>query len=234
MPKFWQFVAPSIPVSKRCHDLEDETPPRLIGVWDEEKFAARVAYGLEKKATHQFRYVGSYPNEIVDGFSLEIADERFAPDALIYGLVSEHLREVMALPNGAVQYAPINDSKCHPAARAKCYERMIVTAACEAIDFEASGATYREMNLPGQPGAKVVKSFRDLTMIDGLDPPAPVFTDPRIGDHWYCTDEFAERVLDAGITDVAFMDPGGTADAPITYKQPARKPFAGFSEGPRR
>ena len=111
---------------------------------------------------------------------------------------------------------------------------MYVIAACEAIDFEASGVTYQEMNLPGQPAAKVVKSFRDLIMVEGLDPPAPVFTDPRIGGHWYCTDDFAERVLNAGITDVSFIDPGGDADGPIVYKQPPRKPFASFGEAPPR
>ena len=101
-PKFWQLGTPSIRVSERCHALEDGAPPRFVGTWDDGKFAARVAYGRNEKAQHHFRYVGSYPEEIADGFSLAVTDEHFAPDALIYDLVSAHLREVMDLPDDAV------------------------------------------------------------------------------------------------------------------------------------
>jgi uncharacterized protein DUF1629 len=133
---------------------------------------------------------------------LIITDPDFAPDFIDFwgAYCSESLRSLFDFEPGVVQFFPVDCSLCPPAARARNYMRMGVLARRSVMDLEKS----RPMRLPWADGERIL-AVRDIVFKDGASSDVPIFRDPH-DSRWFVTDAFAERILRAGIEDVAFAD----------------------------
>jgi hypothetical protein len=133
---------------------------------------------------------------------LIITDPDFAPDFIEFWgtYCSDTLRSLFDFDPKVVQYFPVDCSLCPPAVRAKNYMRMDVLARRSVIDLEKS----RPWRLPWADGERIV-AVQDIVFKDGASSDAPIFRDPHES-RWFVTDAFAERILRAGIEDIAFSD----------------------------
>jgi len=149
---------------------------------------------------------------------LMMTEPAFTPNYMHEGLVyvSGALRAAMSLPDDAVDYRPVDLTKCCESARAKAYMTLEVVHSAEPFDREQSdgvwvdavgrdGRSSRRWELigggPNDPTPRIVFSGEFV-------PPAPLFR--ALGTGWLmATDDLAQRVMHAGISDVMFIKRDG-------------------------
>ena len=136
---------------------------------------------------------------------IEFAAEDFDPDCFDWNgftLVSEKMRQAMALGPPDIQYFDVDSSRAAPLPRSKRYQIMHVPVTEDVSDPERSEYSLRHrpegVELFGAPDAV---AFRP-----DAAPAHEIFYD-RFFKVFFCTDEFALRVLRAGCTGVRFLDP---------------------------
>lgn len=214
--RLWGF-GPSIDVMQRTADLATGRPPALEWL-NRDDFSDFVSGRGE--ATDAF----GLPLGQVAGVDLADApmakwrcvDPDFAPDLIFEGALfaSRRLRDAMALDRATVQYLPIDCSECPPAMRGADYSLVNLLVFANPLDrARTEPAEFADVALPGggstfvwtappwQPGRPVP---RHLWRSD-FAAPAPLFRVPGIS--WtLATDDLADRVMRAGLEEVAFMD----------------------------
>jgi hypothetical protein len=156
-----------------------------------------------------------YPPDIVlpDDFPpvrLALPEKGFSPDYFGYGgdkFCSRRLREAMDLPEGVVQFMPVDLVAGGAQVRAQEYQLMRVIAHQPAIDLERS--VYDEIDgpdeYPGQP--RRITWVGRYVFLDGLRPATEIFRTDETYAVIFVTDALAERVLRAGCTGMEFCDP---------------------------
>jgi hypothetical protein len=156
-----------------------------------------------------------YPPDIVlpDDFPpvrLALPEKGFSPDYFGYGgdkFCSRRLREAMDLPEGVVQFMPVDLVAGGAQVRAQEYQLMRVIAHQPAIDLERS--VYDEIDgpdeYPGQP--RRITWVGRYVFLDGLRPATEIFRTDETYAVIFVTDALAERVLRAGCTGMEFRDP---------------------------
>ena len=148
---------------------------------------------------------GEFLRNELPTLQIEFAAEDFDPDCFDWNgfmLVSEKMRHAMAPGPSDIQYFDVDASRAAPLPRSKRYQIMHVPVAEDVSDPERSEYSLRRrpggVELFGRPGAV---AFRP-----DAEPAHEIFYD-RFFKEFFCTDEFALRVLRAECTGMRFLDP---------------------------
>jgi hypothetical protein len=131
---------------------------------------------------------------------LELTVPGFELDLFIWGhltLVSQRLREAMALDKTTVQYSPVDASSSTDLVRSKNYQIMEIVASEHFLDAERFVRENGDAEGP----------IGSLKIVDKLNITHELFRDRFIVALIYCTDALALRVLTATCTGVLFVDP---------------------------
>jgi hypothetical protein len=205
-PPYW-LVGAALEVLARAAELIDRRPPALV-VDRSGQARRRAAAALEQQRRPE---VAGVPGPIDPArwqpIELTITEPSFCPDFLHEQawFVSARLREVLALDEAVAQYLPVDDRRSHPAARAQDYRLLHVHAVRDAIDpARAKLMTLDYPELDGRVSRQVVGVETIVWRADFVAD-VPLFRDPR-DQRVFATDALAERVLRAGIADMAFQD----------------------------
>jgi hypothetical protein len=156
-----------------------------------------------------------YPEDIVlpDDFPpvrLALPEKGFSPDYFGYGsddFCSRRLREAMNLPEGVVQFMPIDLVAGGAQARTQEYQLMRVLAHQPTLDMERS--IYTLSDWPDRPGGQRRRArwVDRCVLVEGLRPITEIFRTDETYVMVFVTDALAERVLRAGCTGMEFRDP---------------------------
>jgi hypothetical protein len=140
---------------------------------------------------------------------LELRLESFSLDCFVwvanargYTLVSQDLRDAMALGPQDVEYLPVDASLSAPLPRSKKY--MIMRVPVIENIFDPDQSDYKIRNIVGLP--KNFISATHMAVRPDAKPTHKIFQDsffPGI----YCTEEFAVRLLQRRCSGVRFYDP---------------------------
>lgn len=120
----------------------------------------------------------------------------------VFMLVSQDLRDAMALGPQDIEYLPVDASLSAPVPRAKNYMIMRVTVV-ENI-FDADRSDYEIRNIVGLP--KNFISAKRMAIRHDAKPTHEIFQD-RFFPGIYCTERFAARLLQSRCSGVRFYDP---------------------------
>jgi hypothetical protein len=143
---------------------------------------------------------------------LLITDTTFSANLFSIGFlyVSAKLRTVMNLPTDSVEYKDVDLSECAPAVQDIDYKVMNLLKSGDPCDYEKSSCLWVDelqadgtvKQVPRLIGGGPNEPPPKIVLLECFTAPAPLFMAKGI----MATDELAERVLRAGITDVAFYD----------------------------
>jgi hypothetical protein len=135
----------------------------------------------------------------------------FHPDFYHDGLflASARFRDAADLPPEVAQYTPVDDADTPEPARAQRYAVFWPYAVCDLLDAEAS--EFVTIPDPLDPSRQTPVGLRRLAWRKDAAPDAPVFRIPQ-DPRFFATEAFAARLTAAGLTGVAFLDPGTGAE----------------------
>lgn len=136
---------------------------------------------------------------------LELLLEHFCADCFLsnsFVLVSQDLRDAMALDPRDMQYLPVDASLSAPLPRSKNYMIMHVPVVENISDLDQSDYIFRHM--PG--GSAKALGVWSIAVRRDADPKHELFRDAFFREHIFCTDEFAVRVLQRKCTGLRFLD----------------------------
>ena len=156
---------------------------------------------------------------------LELLLEYFCADCFLsnsFVLVSQDLRDAMALGPQNVQYLPVDASLSAPLPRSKNYMIMHVPVIENVADVDQSDYMFRHM--PG--GSKSVLAVWSIAMRRDASPKHELFRDDFFQKHIFCTDEFAVRVLQRKCTGLRFLDLRYLGREPVHFRT-----LGGIEEG---
>lgn len=148
---------------------------------------------------------GEFLRNELPTLQIEFAAEDFDPDCFDWNgftLVSETMRQAMALGPSDIQYFDVDASRAAPLPRSKRYQIMHVPVTEDVSDPERSEYSLRHrpdgVELFGYPSA--------IAFRPDAEPVHEIFYD-RFFKVVFCTDAFALRVLRAECTGMRFLDP---------------------------
>jgi hypothetical protein len=159
---------------------------------DEEMFQARV--DADKWAPDNFPIA-----------QLKLTLEDFSVDCFYeqsYVVVSQDLRDAMALGPQDVQYLPVDASLSVPLPRSKNYMIMRVPIVEDVSDVDRSD--YTSVSTPGS--SRDLISAREVAIRQDANPNHEIFRDRFFLGHLLCSERFAAKVLRSGCTGVRFLD----------------------------
>jgi hypothetical protein len=149
--------------------------------------------------------VGEFVRNELPTLQIKFAVEEFDVDCFDWNgftIVSEKMRQAMALGPSDIQYFDVESGRAAPLPRSKHYQIMHVPVTEDVSDPERSDYSLRHRpqgdEVFGIPGAV---AFRP-----DAEPAHEIFFD-RFFKVVFCTDELALRVLRAGCTEIRFLDP---------------------------
>jgi hypothetical protein len=138
---------------------------------------------------------------------LELLREDFDADFLQWGgymLVSEQMREAMALAPSEARYLAVDDSRSAPLPRSKKYQIMEPKVAEDVSDREQTPHRMEQFE-PDMPATPLMSG--PLVLRPDAAPMHDLFYDAFFTKEVLCTDAFAARVLQAGCTGMRFRQP---------------------------
>lgn len=191
-PALWH-MGPSLAVMRQASRLETRQPPQLFIANHD-----RLGDAVEREAVVP---------------ELVVRQPRFAPDLLWCRVrfASARLREVLALDEDAIRYRPVDASGSTPAARAADYRWFEARHSADPIDYPATYRVEPERDADGSISLAWKLSVsgphappRAMVWLEDFVPPAPLFRDAD--GVLLATEVLADRVMRAGLTDVAFQD----------------------------
>lgn len=191
-PALWH-MGPSLAVMRQASRLQTRQPPQLFIANHD-----RLGDTLEREAVVP---------------ELVVRKPGFAPDLLWCGVqfASARLRKVLALDEDAIRYRPADASGSTPAAQAADYRSFEPRHTADPIDYPATYGVEPERDADGSISLAWKLSVcgphatpRAMVWLEHFVPPAPLFRDA--GGMLLATEVLADRVMRAGLTDVAFQD----------------------------
>ena len=213
-PRLWTMNE-SLESSERHFRIVELHPSRsLIINRDEISDYLRDAAERDPGASYdeiEFRSLSRVPTPV-----LLIGDPAYAPPLFFEGFnyVSRRLREVLGLPADVVHCQEVDASGCVELARSAGYTTFQALHVADPIDRERSDGdwvdTIERDGSPGRmwmPTGGPTRPAPRIVIRPDFVPPAPVFRQPS-GGAPVVTDEVAERVLRAGLTDIMFIEVG--------------------------
>jgi hypothetical protein len=144
--------------------------------------------------------------------TLELLQKDFDVDFLQWGgamLVSERMRDAMALDPSEVRFLEIDDSRSAPLPRSKKYQIMEPEVAENVSDREATPYKMEQFE-PDMPDVPCMSGH--LVLRADAAPVHDLFYDAFFTKQVLCTDAFAVRVLEAGCTGMRFRRPSTKED----------------------
>lgn len=201
--RFWS-VGNTLGAMREINALMDRNPPAYV-----------VESPIVDQAGTTTFYAGNDPDPVTglkepfpEGLinrpqRLIVQEDAFDQDYVFQGgvFVSKRLREIFNLDPRTVQYIRPDTSGSSANVEAKDYMLMSVLAFRNAIDVERSAP----FQLPSIPGPSPVRVMKDVMFREGFESDVPLFYDPN-DQRLFATDAFAESVLRAGATGIAFYD----------------------------
>ena len=151
------------------------------------------------------RSIGKFATADFPVAQLQLTLEDFSLDCFSwqsYKLVSQKLRDAMALGSQSVQYLPVDASLSVPLPKSKNYMIIHVPIIEDVSDVDQSD--YMGRNTPGDPNKWI--SAREIAIRQDADPKHELFHDSFFYGHILCTEALAVRVLRSGCTGVRFLD----------------------------
>lgn len=155
------------------------------------------------------------PDPPPEPLRLRLTEPGIAPNYIDLGfrLVSAKARAAMAA-DAHLNWFPVDTRESSDEVQAQDYMLMSVKRSAAAVDVDRSdgrivdrpaefGLPPRQVWDPGQSGPHQAPTAFHWRV--DIDPPAPIFCE-RLTQMLLVTDEFADRVIEAGITDIAFVD----------------------------
>lgn len=142
---------------------------------------------------------------------LELTIEKFSLDCFCwqaYTLVSQDLRDAMALGPRDVHYFPVDSSLSAPLPRSKNYMIMHIPVVEKVSDPDRSDYHYTSV------GGSEVGTFKKVMLADRIamrreaKPKHELFSDSFFSGYLFCTEDFAVRVLKGEYSGMRFVDPG--------------------------
>jgi hypothetical protein len=146
---------------------------------------------------------------------LAISDESFDIDYVEQSgpFCSSITRELFDLPAGTVQYFPVDTSGSSAPVREKDFKLIRVLAYRSAIDLDRSELWRVSFDERGLPAPERIIAVKSVVFKEDFESDVPLFHDPH-DQRLFATDEFAERVLEAGIKGISFIDVTDRASPP--------------------
>jgi hypothetical protein len=227
MTLLW-VIAGSLESAQYFQGLEDEQPPRF-------KFVNRLAvYEYRRRvesafheyddAEHERLWFNDMPMPI-----FRIADPAFRLDYFNTGLscASLRLRHALGLTEAVIRYRDIDLDQSPPAVREQEYQAFHVLIVADPVDWSRTASVV--LDVPRPDGS--IRKQRYVAPPDPAGPPdriywrddfkapAPLFR--AVGTPWtLATDSLADKVMRAGITDLAFLDiTSDRAQTEIVFRQ---------------
>jgi hypothetical protein len=154
-------------------------------------------------------HIGDRPSPAAE---LIMAREDFDDDYFTWGgcmFVSERMRQVMALDFSEVRFFEVDASQSAPLPRSKSYQIMEPLVTEDVSDPENSEYDKESITPDNQFGPSQVEC---VAIRPDAAPVHDLFYDGFFASILLCTDQFAMRILKAGCTGVAFVDPRGTGE----------------------
>ena len=225
--RLWMMVEAIASVERRVA-LADAVPPRFAVVNRDAAFSR----DLEVRAAHP-DWSEDRVRALVDAEvfvpRLRITEPGFAPHLFVDGalIVSGALRSAADLSEAVVRCGPVDSSDCTDLGRDRHYTTWQPLLSADPIDQDASdgewvdwieddgrlGKRWMLATGPNRPSPRVV--FKS-----DFEPPAPLFSGTAVGGV-LVTEALAERILAAGIEDVAFVKMDGERGrTEIEYRPP--------------
>jgi hypothetical protein len=136
---------------------------------------------------------------------LQLALQEFDADCFsweAYTLVSERMRDAMALGPSEVEYLDVDSSQSAPGPRSKNYKIMRVPIVEDVSDVEKSAYYTRQFPESSQ---MMVRASR-IAIRPDAKPRHELFQDRFFTAYVFCTDALAVRVLKKGCTGMRFLD----------------------------
>jgi Immunity protein family (Imm11) len=149
--------------------------------------------------------IGKFASADFPVAQLRLTLEDFSVDCFswqCFTLVSQKLRDAMALGPQDVQYLPVNASLSAPLPRSQNYMIMHVPAVEDVSDVNQSD--YMGRNTPGDPNKWI--SVREIAIRQDAAPKHELFHDSFFRGYVLCTEALAVRVLQGRCTGVRFLD----------------------------
>lgn len=206
-PRFW-LTAPSLTAMAAVCELMDRMPPDFEIRPGRLPSAELIEFAAQNTIDPRTGLKKPFPERLlVPPPQLLIRDETFAQEFVAQGgpFCSAWLRELFDLDPSTVQYLPVDCSACPPAVRSKDYMFIHVLAYRSVIDLEKSKPWRVNLDESGRPGPERIIAVEEIVFKDRCESDVPLFRDPH-DQRWFATDAFAEKVLRAGIEDIAFID----------------------------
>jgi len=149
--------------------------------------------------------IGKFASADFPAARLQLTLEDFSVDCFSWQyrtLVSQKLRDAMALSPQDVQYLPVDASLSAPLPQSKNYMIMHVPIIEDVSDVDQSD--YMARNMPGDPNRWI--SAREIAIRQDADSKHELFHDRFFYGHVLCTEGLAVRVLQSRCTGVRFLD----------------------------
>ncbi len=183
----------------------------------DEKVGLKNWTELERAAFNVRKLAGGIPIDdmmLPGDFPLSqiaLPDKGFAPDYFNlsgYKFASARLREVLAQPEGIVQFVPIDLISGGEMVRTQDYKLMRVIAQQKAMDLERSTYT-RRTRVDPRTGEQIcyASSIDQIVLLKDLRPNSDIFRIAESLVDIMVTDRLAERLLRAGCTGMEFTNP---------------------------
>lgn len=130
-------------------------------------------------------------------------------------LVSERMREVMALDASEARFFEVDASRSAPLPRSKNYQIMQPEITEDVSDPERSDYEMSRI----MPDLPLTPTYvRRIAFRAGAAPKHNLFFDRFFSEKLFCTEAFASRVLKAGCTGATFTDPSSLAGEDRFYR----------------
>ena len=207
----WPMI-PTPASMERLERLQRRRPPRFVivneaSIWEALSSAAEGAPGQDVTAQDAARFA-AMPMPV-----LAITDPSFAPNLVWAGLhfASARLREALGLGPDVVEYRAVDASGSAAAAQAADYQVFRVVREADPVDLARMYGHEPDRGADGRPTSAWLLSVhgphappRQTVWREGFVAPAPLFRDAS--GRLMATEALAERVMRAGLADVAFQD----------------------------
>jgi hypothetical protein len=192
----------------------------------EYKLCIHGEYGDHEDAERELVQFRGMPKPV-----FRFADPGFKLDYFDAGMpcASLRLRRALGLTEAAICYRDIGLDESPPAARANDYQAFQLINFADPVDWSrtpgeaadvrrADGSIGKEWRLIMSP-PKPSRPLKRIYWRDDFVPPAPLFR--ATGTPWMlATDTLADKVVRAGITDLAFLDiTGDRAQTELVFRQ---------------
>jgi hypothetical protein len=213
MTLLW-LISGSLESMQYVLDMEDERPPRFEFVNRDaiHDYTLRIEdeYYEHDDPEHERLRFNDMPMPV-----FRIADPAFRLDYFFHqgiACASLRLRRALGLTGAVICYRDIDMDQSPPAVRAQEYQAFRVLASADPIDWSRTTAEVFEIRRPDgsirQLRLRAPPTPTDPRRVywrDDFKPPAPLFR--AIGTPWtLATDQLADKVMRAGITDLVFQD----------------------------